>query len=307
MNVRSYFLLGLVACGLTPYGWAQEATNGVAEVPPFETTLELEPAPPMTPIRVMPELPAVDPALRRLYLGEQGSQLGQPKGPRKFKTAKGERTERSWRNELEVGATGYRGNSDSDLFLLKLQSERKTEVSRLGLGAHGNFGNSEGERNRQNAGADASYRHDLGGRYYYAAELRYYYDGLAELDYQVLGLLSLGYDLVKSERTVFSLESGPAYIVEKKGDARKDFLAVRLAESLEHMLNERVLLWERAEFLPALNDASVYLVMAEVGVESVLSAWLRFRTALQYRYDSNPADDKEQADYFLAASLVAVY
>jgi putative salt-induced outer membrane protein YdiY len=68
-----------------------------------------------------------------------------------------------------------------------------------------------------------------------------------------------------------------------------------------------VLLWERVEVLPALNDTDFYLVLAEVGVESSLADWLRFRTAAQLRYDSAPAEDKEEADLFMTASLVAVY
>lgn len=270
--------------------------------------LSLEPVvPPQEPIRVEPPPPVVDPNLRNLYLGDQGSKLGQPRGPRDLKTRRADRPERRWHGELEVGGAGYRGNTESDLLALKLEAERKTEASKLKLGGRAYVGNKDGERDRENGGADASYRHDLAGRFYYATELRYYYDALADLDYQVVGLVSLGYDLMKTERTVLSVETGPAYIVEKKGDEKKDFVAVRLAQSLERMLNERVLVWERAEYLPAVNDATVYLVIAEAGVESALSDWLRFRTALQYRFDSAPAEDKVEEDTFLSVSLVAGY
>jgi putative salt-induced outer membrane protein YdiY len=279
------------------------------ETPVTTNTLVLDPtnAPALTPIAVQPAPPAVDPDLRKRYLGDQGTRLGSPHGARSLEPAKHKRPDRAWHGEVEVGATGYRGNTDSDLLVLKLKNERKTELSKWTLGAHGYFGNSEGERNRENAGAEVSYRHDLEGRTYYAAEARYYYDGLADLDYQATALFSLGYDLVKSEDTLLAVEAGPAYITEKKGGEQKDFVAARLAVAVDHLINERVLLWERVEVLPALNDTDFYLVLAEVGVESSLADWLHFRTAAQLRYDSAPAEDKEEADLFMTASLVAVY
>lgn len=254
-----------------------------------------------------PAEPAVDPELRKMYLGEQGSRLGSPRGARELETEKGKRPDRAWHGEVEVGGTTYRGNADSDLVLLKLRSERTGEASRFRLGAHGAWGNSEGERSRENAGAEAGYRHDLRGRFYYATEARYFYDALADLDYQAVGLVSLGYDVVKEKDTLLALETGPAYIVERKGGEQKDFLAMRVGFSVEHLIQEQVLLWQRAEYLPALDDPAVYLVTAEVGVESVLSAWLRFRTVVQQRYDSDPAEDKEKGDLFMSVSLVAVY
>lgn len=271
------------------------------------TALPLPLAAAATNLVPQPEEPVVDPALRKLYLGEQGSRLGSPRGARDLEPEKVKRADRAWHGELEVGATAYRGNADSDLVSARMRAERKADTSRFAFGARGYFGNSEGERNRENAGADLSYRHDLRGRFYYATELRYFYDALADLDYQGVGLLSLGYDLVKAEDTVLAVEAGPAYIVERKGGEEKDFVALRAGLSVEHLINERVLLWQRAEYLPSLEDAAVYLVTAEVGLDSSLSAWLRFRTAVQQRYDSDPAEDKEKGDLFMTVALVAVY
>lgn len=298
---KNILLSGLLAAG-----------SALAQEPSITTNtpvLDLTNAPPpvLAPIPVQPPETTVDLELRKRYLGDQGTRLGSPSGARELKPAKSKRPDRAWHGEVELGATGYRGNTDSDLLMLKLKNERKTEVSKWTLGARGYFGNSEGERNRENAGVDVNYRHDLPGRLYYAAEARYYYDALADLDYQATALLSLGYDLLESDDTLLAVEAGPAYIVEKKGGDIKEFVAARLAVSVDHLINERVLLWERIEYLPALNDTTFYLVLAEVGVESSLTTLLRFRTAVQLRYDSAPAEDKEEADLFMTASLVAVY
>jgi len=305
----------LIIIGLTVLaGWGVNApaqdTNPAldAAVAPLPLTPAATPVLPQPePAEQPPKEPVVDPELRKLYLGEQGSRLGSPRGARELELEKNKRPDRAWHGEVEMGATAYRGNTDSDLVSARLRAERKAETSRFSLGARGAYGSSEGERNREQAGADAAYRHDLRGRYYYATELRYFYDALADLDYQGVGLLSLGYDLVKAEDTVLAVEVGPAYIVERKGGVEKDFLALRVGLVADHLINERVLLWQRAEYLPSLEDAAVYLVTAEVGLDSSLSAWLRFRTAVQLRYDSDPAEDKENGDLFMTVALVAVY
>lgn len=301
----SFHAVGLLMLTLLSSGWAQESTNPVVVVPVSEPVLPVPSNAP--PVVRKPELPSVDPGLRTFYLGEQGTRLGSPRGAQDLKPQQRKREKAPWRSELEVGATGYRGNSDSDLVLLKMQTERETEDTRLRLGARGYLGNNEGERNRENAGADLSYREQLEDRTYYSAEARYFYDALADLDYQTIALLSLGYDLVKADDTLFDVEAGPAYIAEKKGGDTKEFVAARVSLSVEHLINQSVLLWQRAEYLPAINDTAVYLVIAEVGLESVLSSWLRFRTVVQQRYDSQPAEDKEKGDLFMTASLVAVY
>lgn len=289
----------------------EEAADEIPAESEPETTAEPEPepAPAPAPEPLVPP-PTVDPELRNLYLGDQGSKLGSPAGPRTIKPRapeKRKKPEDAWKSEIEVGAAGYRGNSDSELFIARFRSGKKTEKDEIEFNARTSYGVSDGEKNRQNAEASGKYRYNLGERLYVAPEARYYYDKIADVDYQAIGLLSLGYDVIKTEWTHFSLEAGPATIHEKKGGIPKDFVAFRLAESLEQRINTHVVIWERVEVLPALDDTSVYLVVAEAGIESALSSWLRFRTAIQHRYDSNPAEGKEQADLFLTASIAAEF
>ena len=177
--MKTFFCaVGLVMLVLLRSGLAQESTNPVVVVPVPEPVLPVPSNAP--PVVRKPELPSVDPGLRTLYIGEQGARLGSPRGAQDLKPHQGEKKKSTWRNELEVGATGYRGNSDSDLVLLQVRTERETEDTRLRLGARGYLGNNEGERSRENAGADLSYREQLEARTYYSADARYYYDALAD-------------------------------------------------------------------------------------------------------------------------------
>jgi putative salt-induced outer membrane protein YdiY len=254
---------------------------------------------------VKPRTPRADPALRSYYLRNSG--LGSPSGPRALKKPERQHDGGAWKSEIEVGATGYRGNNDSELFLLRARTERKRDEQVLRLAARASVGNKDGERDRENGEVEAALRNTIHERWYYTAEVRYFTDAIADVDYQFVSVLSPGYDVIRTDTAHLALEIGPAYIAEKKGDEEKDFAAARFAIMMDKLIDARVLVWERFEYLPALEDAGVYLILAEVGVETALTDWFRLRTVLQQRYDSTPAEDKEKQDLFLSASLVAVF
>lgn len=283
------------------------ADTPVLDVPQEEdpaTSGEEEPIePPVKP--TAPKRPIVDPQLRNMYLGN--SSIGSTIGPRVLKKPGPKRPEKVWKSEVEVGATGYRGNTDSEFFLLKLRTEKKRAHGSVRFGAKGMLGNKDGERDRENVEVEAAMRNRIEGRWYYTAEARYFTDEIADVDYQVVTILSPGYEFIQSDNAHLSLELGPAYIAEKKGGIKKDFAAVRLAVLMDKLIDDRILIWERIEYLPAIEDAGVYLVVGELGVESILTNWFSLRTVLQIRYDSNPAEDKEMQDIFLSASLVTSF
>lgn len=273
--------------------------NEPAVDPVIEAPID-EPVKPKRPSR-----PVVDPDLRNMYL--RNTAIGSGIGPRALKRPSRSRPERAWRSELEVGATGYRGNNDSEFLLLKLKTEKKEDNNSLRFSARGTLGNKDGERDRENGEVEAAMRRQIENRWYYTAEARYFTDKIADVDYQVVSILSPGYEFIRSDDAHLSVELGPAYIAEKKGDEEKDFAAIRLAILMDKLIDERILLWERFEYLPAIEDTDVYLVIAEVGVESILTNWFSLRTVLQQRYDSNPADDKEKQDIFISVSLVTAF
>ena len=249
--------------------------------------------------------PRVDPELRQFYL--RGSRLGSPSGPRALKKPAPKKRESFWKHQLELGATGYRGNTDSELLLFRAKSERTEKPNQFRFGARATVGNKDGKRDRENGEVEVAWRRTFSDRWYATAESRYFTDKMADVDYQVVTVLSPGYDVLRHERAHIALEIGPAYIVEKKGDEEKDFVAARLALMMDTLIDERVLLWERIEYLPALEDSRAYLILVELGVESIINDWFRIRTVLQQRYDNDPADDKDKRDLFVAVSLVAVF
>jgi putative salt-induced outer membrane protein YdiY len=278
--------------------------DGTAETEPAPA-VETEPDEVIEPDPPAPRQPRVNPELRKMYL--RGSNIGSGTGPRALKKPAGPKRERQWKSELEIGATGYRGNTDSEFFLLKLQTERAWSNTALRLSGRGTLGNKDGERDRENGEIEAALRRGLQNRWYVTAEGRYFTDAIADLDYQFVGVLSPGYEWIRTDTAYAALELGPAYIVERKGGEDNDFAAFRLAAFMEQTLDQRILLWQRLEYLPSIDDTGVYLLITEFGVETLFTDWIRMRTMVQQRYDSDPADDKDKQDIFLSASLVTVF
>lgn len=244
--------------------------------------------------------------LRALYLSARGAQSIGPAGPAMIKPkAAAEPSDAGpWRRSVEAGLTVNRGNTDSDLYLLRLEARHRVDGSEFLASAQGQYGENDGERDKEAALAKARYSRDLTARTFQALDLRGYYDALADLDYQVIATWTYGYRLFQEEDTFLSVEAGPGYVEEKKLGDTEGYIAAHLAERGEARVNDAVIIWHAIDYFPSLEDASRYLVAAEAGVDSALNHHMRFRAALQDRYDSLPAAEKKKNDLATIVSLV---
>jgi putative salt-induced outer membrane protein YdiY len=243
----------------------------------------------------------------RYYTMETGWTFGTPTGPRSLSLPAdpAEAAPSAWRRRVEAGMSVQRGNSDIELYALEVSATKRAETHATELSAGGSYGEDDGQRNRETAGARARHRRDSSACSYSAVEGRYYYDAIADVDYQVVGDWVVGYDLVRSAEADAGIEAGPAYVRERKGGEESSFVAARIAVMAETLFGSQILIWERVDFLPSLEDTSVYVLTAEAGMESALNSRLSVKVALQDRYDSAPAEEKKRNDLITTLSLVA--
>ncbi len=209
-----------------------------------------------------------------------------------------------WRRNIEVGVNTSQGNSDTLRYNGSIAGSKETEANYYFLKAAGRYGESDGETDAANASGDAKAQRRLTERVYAAAEANAYHDEIADLAYRARGSLSLGRHFVWSERTVLSAEAGPGYVAEEKGGEKENFLAGRLAEYLEFLVTPSLQVWQSAELVQSLADASVYFINSEVGLETVLLANLNLRFTLEDRYDNAPAEGKKNNDLLTTTALV---
>lgn len=210
----------------------------------------------------------------------------------------------AWKRSLELGLTTASGNSDTVRGNGAASAARETDVNYLFLKATGRYGESDHEKDAENATGEAKFQRLLTERVYAAIDGNIRHDQIADLSYRVRGNLSLGRHFILSERTVLSAEAGPGYVAQKKGGDREGFAAGRAAQYLEFLVADNLQVWESVEFVQDLEDTEVYFANAEVGLEVVLTGNLNLKFSVEDRYDSQPADDKESNDLLTTTALV---
>lgn len=131
----------------------------------------------------------------------------------------------------------------------------------------------------------------------------YFQDAPADLDYRFDVAGVLGYHVIKSDRTTLSLEAGPGYAWEKQGDISNDFATLRFGERFEHQLSKRSKLWQSAYLTPQIDDFDNFNLIAEAGIDTLLSERWSLRTSVRYLYDNTPAAGRQSEDLTLITGL----
>ena len=312
--------IGVLAWGITCLAWAQTnlaepgvETNGpaltpeveVPVLPPPEDIPAEEAEEPVAPVQPVKPPPAYRGAEMKKAFQGAGSRYGvsgrvhKPTNKNKVKKPKN-----AWKLKLDLGLQTASGNSDTLNFKGAVTGSKETELNYYYLKAAGRYGESDNEKDAETATLEGQIHRRFSERMYVALAGHAYYDQIANLSYRVRGSVSLGRHLIWTDRTVLNVEVGPGYVAERKGGETEGFVAGRVAQHLEIMLTPSFQVWECIEYLNSLEDSRVYFVNAEVGLESVLVANLSMRFTVENRYDSQPADDKENNDVLTTTSLV---
>ena len=315
---------GLVCAGMIGWGsaaWAaDEAVPAAEPVADGETAAPVEEpaaAPvadvPAEPVPAAEEEPAKPRKAEPVYRGSDMKEAFKEAGSAKFGASgrvnkmpakkSAPKQDGDWKRSLEVGVNTASGNSDALRCTGAASAARETETNFLFLKASGRYGESDGEKDAEEATGEGKLQHRLTERVYAALDGNAHRDRIADLDYRVRGSLSLGRHFIWTERTVLSAEIGPGYVAEKKGGEKEGFMASRAAQYLEFLITDRLQIWQSMEFVQNLEDSAVYFINAEVGLETVLVANLSLKFTVEDRYDSAPAEDKEGNDLLTTTAL----
>lgn len=213
---------------------------------------------------------------------------------------------------LNAGFTLTDGNSDTTLLTLGAETKYARETREFLASARYEYGratveNADGaETDRTHvdtAGAEAQGNAFFSEKSYGFVNARAERDEIADLDYRLLGGPGLGRYLVRNDVWNLSVEAGLVYVTEKEGGDEENYAACRLAQRYERDLNDTARVWQSLEFMPQVEDAELYLLNAEIGLESKLGAKLGLRVTAVNKYDSDPADDAEENDLTVTAGF----
>ena len=211
--------------------------------------------------------------------------------------------DRDWRRNLDFGMNQTKGNTETLRYSLGLDALKEEDADLFRLRAKGLYGESDGNKDTENAYAGFRYERLLNPELYALGNLDWITDTIADLRYRVTAIASPGWRLIRTEETLVNLEAGAGYIQEKKDSEEKGYAAGRAAITIERVANAHVILWCAAEYLPKLADPGVFFVNAEAGAASYITRDLSLNICYQERYDSTPVEGKKNADTILATSV----
>ncbi len=215
---------------------------------------------------------------------------------------------KGFNHTLSLGVTLTDGNSET----LQANAALVTEGEKEGLGSvragvEANYGESavdgETETTIENARLFANVKKTISPRTFASLDGSLLYDDIAAIDYRGILAPGVGTYLVKNDSTALYFEVGPAYVWEQVGGISDDYLALRLAQRLDHALSPTARMWQSAEYVPKADEFDDYLLNAEVGVEADVNTRVHLRLVLQNKYDSTPAMDLEKNDLTLIAGI----
>ncbi len=201
-----------------------------------------------------------------------------------------------WKSSLSAGLTLTRGNSHTLLYYGDIGTEKKTPQNEYSLGAAGTYGSQNGKENDNNYHAFGQWNHLFNERLYDYVRAEASRDLIADLDYRLNVGPGIGYYWIKGTNTTLSTEAGAGYQIEHLGGEYNSFATVRLAEQFEHKFNDRARLWQKAEWLPQVDELDNYVINFEIGLETSITKSVSFKNVFIDSYATQPAPGRYKND-----------
>jgi len=208
-----------------------------------------------------------------------------------------------WETSAAAGLTLTKGNSDTLLVTLGLDTKRKWERNEAAFGIAGGYGQNDSVKNNEFLTAFGQYNRLFSDRFYGGLRVDANYDGIANLDYRVTITPLAGYYLVKATNTTLVVEVGPSAVFEQyKDQSATSYLGIRFGERFEQKLSATTKFWESLSYVPQIDRwTEKYIVTGEMGIDTAMTKKWSLRVVFQDIYDSEPASGRDNNDLRLVA------
>jgi putative salt-induced outer membrane protein YdiY len=206
-----------------------------------------------------------------------------------------------WESSAAAGLTLTRGNSESVLASIGLKAERKWDANEVKLGLDGLYGKTKIADEPETKSAESlmgfgQYNRLINEQLYGFLRVEGLHDGIAAIKYRLTVSPGVGYYFIKEKETELNAEAGPGFIYEKTDEGEDTYVTLRLAENFKHSLNDHVRVWQKAEFLPQVDDFENYILNFEAGIEADLAKNLSFQSKVIDTYDNQPVPGRKCND-----------
>lgn len=224
-------------------------------------------------------------------------------------TAKEPEKPKGWESTAAAALSLTKGNSESVLGTLTLNSVRKWEQDEALLGGSAGYGETKDQKTGNKSktqdllGGFAQWNHLFTQRLYGGLRADALHDSVAGIEYRFSLSPILGYYFIKEARTSLSGEAGPSFLYENRGGDKKGYMGLRFAERFEHKFNDRSRVWQTAEYIPQVDEFDNYLLNLEIGASTKITQSVGLRVVLQDNYVNRPAPGRRSNDLKLMAGV----
>lgn len=210
---------------------------------------------------------------------------------------------KGWKGQVEGGLAGSSGNTERFGARAALGLKRETSKMITTFGAGYLYASDEGNKTESKGEVFGRNEWKLGSskwRFYATAKAEY--DEFQNWDWRVSAFVGFGYELIKTDSTLFVPRIGVGASKEIGGSENKITPELDLGWDFEHKFNENAKIFNTFDFYPALDQFGPYRFETKLGLEVMVSKEnnLSLKVGVEDKYDSTP-DGKKRNDvnYFL--------
>ena len=206
-------------------------------------------------------------------------------------------------NTAALGLALTQGNRDTLLLTLDVDRLAKGPQREWLFGGRAAYGEAEDTRNQQLLRGYGQCNHLFNTNWFAYGRLEGLHDGMADLVYRFTATPGAGLFLFHQPRGFWNFEAGPGFVYERFEDRAEEFATLRVADRLEHRLNDRARVWHWAEYLPNTENIADFVINAEIGAEVALNKSLSLRSTVVDTYRSEPAAGRTNNDLKLITGV----
>jgi len=212
-----------------------------------------------------------------------------------------------WTGSASAGLGLTSGNSDTRNVNLAFETTRDARTKHvLKFAALYLWSEQDGESSADRLSFLARYEYKLTSRAFTFGQVQYLRDPFKEIEYLVAPTGGLGYKVVDTDRTKFSVDGGIGGSWEKNTGLDVEFSgAVTAGEQFSHKLTETASLTEAVSALWKMDDFGDALYTFGAGIAATVTTRTSMKLEVLDTYKTKPpTEDVEENDVALLASLV---
>ncbi len=215
-----------------------------------------------------------------------------------------------WRGAGGAAFSATSGNGDTTSFLLNADMAVATARDKISLGGAYNYGRSKAGNvsttNSNKWNGFGQYDYNLSPQLFVFGKLGLEGDEVSKLDLRSSLAGGLGYKIIDTKETSFSVFGGLAYSSDKysvrqniggKTDTRFSRSSLFLGEESSHQLSASTAFKQRLELYPGLSGDKAQIAKFASGLTVAMSGTLSLNLGLTANHNSEPPRGQKATDY----------